>query len=98
MIVTATLPAKTALDVSKFVLHYAIDGGAEVVAESTGDPITFSAPTGSTVIATFTEVDASGNISPPSDPETLVVLDTIAPGKPGAFGLSVTAEEPLPTV
>jgi hypothetical protein len=94
MIVTATLPAATASDVASYELGYTIDGGPPVIATSTGDPITFNAPVGSTVVATFIEIDAAGNRSQPSERQTLVVEDVIPPGMPGVFGLAVTGQEP----
>ncbi len=93
MIVTASLPAPTASDVKTFTLHYSIDGAEQTPIDSTGDPITFNAAVGTTVVATFTESDASGNTSVPSEPVTLLVTDTIAPGQPGVFTVAVTGQE-----
>lgn len=89
MRVRASLPAKTAPDVVSFELSYTLDGGAATILTSAGDPIEFDAPVGSTVTASFVEIDSSGNRSEPSDPETLVLKDVTAPPRPGSFGLEV---------
>ena len=93
LIVQATCPAATAHDVTEYELSYAIDGAAPIVVTSHGEPLTFPAPTGSTVVATFVEINSSGVRSEPSDPASLVVLSTVAPPKPGPFELTVIGPE-----
>jgi hypothetical protein len=93
MKITATLPEKNALDVASYELTYTVDANPPVIATSTGDPITFSAPTGSKVVATFVQIDGAGNRSEPSDPVELTVIDSIAPPKSGPGSLAVTGED-----
>lgn len=94
--VRADVPAKTAADVATFELSYTVNGGATEVLTSTGEPIEFLASLNDVLSATFVEIDGAGNRSDPSDPIEFTVLDTVAPGRPGTFGLSVVGQEDEP--
>lgn len=93
LVFTAELPPPGAPDVVLRELELVVAGGAPEILDVTAGPVEFRVPEETEFTIRLRETDDVGNVSEWSDPFTDVAHDTIAPPKPGAFGVQLVREE-----
>lgn len=85
-------------DVVSRELVVTVDGVAQdpiVFGGTTTDLGTVDVPEGANVVLALTDIDDAGNVSDPAVVD-FVAADTLRPGQPGAFTVSLIAEKSQP--